>query len=205
MYLKSVLPKTYPFLTLKPMGLSLTKKIRSLFDCIFKGLIIIDSIELVLVTIFKCLTSKIKFYVPYAGYKFWSRVPNAIFKMQKAPMWSRNETLVRKTYRNFLLSVLNCVTEPLSKYRYHFKLNYLIIKLVFLKNVVRRYTAVLISKRRGSQRLFKFNQNLKIVLKIFWNLKTFKNLKSFIKGWKFDSQMLKKVNENNWNLENLRS
>ena len=44
-----------------------------------------------------------------------------------------NETVVRKTNRNFLLSVLNSVTGPLSKYRYHFKLNYLIIELVFLK------------------------------------------------------------------------
>ena len=149
MYLKSVLPKTYPFLTLEPMGVSLTKKIRSLFDCIFKGLIIIDSIELRLVTIFKCSTSKIKFYVPYAGYKFWSRVLNAIFKMQKTPMWSRNETLVRKTYRNFLLSVLNCVTEPLSKYRYHFKLNYLIIKLVFLKNAIQRYTGLIRKYYKG--------------------------------------------------------
>ena len=44
-----------------------------------------------------------------------------------------NETVVRKTNRKFLLSVLNSVTGPLSKYRYHFKLNYLIIELVFLK------------------------------------------------------------------------
>ena len=42
MYLKGFFPKTYPFLTLKPKGKSLTKKIRSLFDFIFNGLIDVD-------------------------------------------------------------------------------------------------------------------------------------------------------------------
>ena len=42
MYLKSVLPKTYPFLTLKLKSESLTKKIRSLFDFIFNDLIDYD-------------------------------------------------------------------------------------------------------------------------------------------------------------------
>ena len=39
MYLKSFLPKTYPFLTLKQKSVSLTKQIRSLFDFIFNDLI----------------------------------------------------------------------------------------------------------------------------------------------------------------------
>ena len=42
MYLKGFFPKTYPFLTLEPKGKSLTKKIRSLFDFIFNGLIDVD-------------------------------------------------------------------------------------------------------------------------------------------------------------------
>ena len=62
---------------------------------------------------------------------------------EKHPNVKSSETVVRKTYRNFLLSVLNCVTGPLSKYRYHFKLNYLIIKFVFLKNAIQRYTGVI--------------------------------------------------------------